>query len=89
MVNFFFGNLLTILISLLLINVNIGNAKLVRIYNGHASDQLVTVKSGSDVVGTVTLVTKEVVYLMKLSQETIEVGSGVAGVKAVSVAYSS
>jgi len=26
---------------------------------------------------------------MKLSQETIEVGSGVSGVKAVSVAYSS
>ena len=66
---------------------NIGNAKLVRIYNGHASDQLVTVKSGNTTVGTVTLVTKEVVYLMKLSQETIEVGSGVAGVKAVSVAY--
>ena len=50
---------------------NIGNAKLVRIYNGHASDQLVTIKSGSNVVGTVTLVSKEVVYLMKLSQETI------------------
>ena len=68
---------------------NVGNAKLVRVYNGHASDQLVTIKSGSNTVGTVTLVTKEVVYLMKLSQETVEVASGVSGVKAVSVAYSS
>ena len=68
---------------------NIGNAKLVRIYNGNAADKVVTVKSGSDVVGTVTLVTKEVIYLMKLSQETIEAPAGTAGVKAVSVAYSS
>jgi len=68
---------------------NIGNAKLVRVYNGNAADKLVTIKSGNDVVGTVTLVTKEVIYLMKLSQETIEVASGTSGVKAVSVAYSS
>ena len=68
---------------------NIGNAKLVRIYNGNAADKVVTVISGSDVVGTVTLVTKEVIYLMKLSQETIEVPAGTSGVKAVSVAYSS
>tara|TARA_Y100001958_G_C20923798_1_gene337006 strand:- start:198 stop:461 length:264 start_codon:yes stop_codon:yes gene_type:complete len=68
---------------------NIGNAKVVRIYNGNAADKVVTVKSGSDVVGTVTLITKEVIYLMKLSQETIEVPAGTSGVKAVSVAYSS
>ena len=68
---------------------NIGNAKVVRVYNGNAADKVVTVKSGSDVVGTVTLITKEVIYLMKLSQETIEVPAGTSGVKAVSVAYSS
>lgn len=67
---------------------NIGNAKVVRVYNGNAADKVVTIKSGSDVVGTVTLVTKEIIYLMKLSQETLEVPSGTSGVKAVSVAYS-
>lgn len=67
---------------------SIGNARLVRIYNGNAADQLVTVKSGSTTTGTVTVKTKDVIFLRKETAETVEVGSGVAGVKAVSCKFS-
>ena len=66
---------------------NVGFKKVIRVYNSNAADQLVTQKSGSTVVGTITVRTGTSVVLEKGSRETLEVGSGVAGVKAVAVSY--
>ena len=51
-------------------------------------DRVVTVKSGSTTTGTVTVKTKDVIFLRKETAETVEVGSGIAGVKAVSCKFS-
>ena len=67
---------------------NIGFKKVIRVYNSNAADQLVTVKNGSDVVGTITVRTGTDVILEKNTDHTLEVGGSVAGVKAVAIAYS-
>lgn len=67
---------------------DLGLQKVIRVYNGNAADQLVTIKSGSNVVGTVTVKTKTDVILEKNTDHTIEVGAAVSGVKAVAIAYS-
>lgn len=66
----------------------VGNQKVIRVYNGNAADQLVTVKDGSTVVGTITVKTKTDIILEKLPAHTLEVGSGVGSVKAVAIAHS-
>tara|TARA_B100001093_G_C26476178_1_gene862791 strand:+ start:128 stop:391 length:264 start_codon:yes stop_codon:yes gene_type:complete len=66
---------------------NLALQKVIRVYNGNAADQLVTVKNGSDTVGTITVKTKTDVILEKNTEHTLEVGSGVANVKAVAIAY--
>jgi len=67
---------------------SLGLQKVIRVYNGNAADQVVTVKNGSDTVGTITIKTKTDVILEKNTTHTLEVGSGVTGVKAVAIAYS-
>ena len=67
---------------------SIGNQKVIRVYNSNAADQLVTVKDGSTVVGTITVRTGTEVILEKLPAHTLEVAAAVAGVKAVAIAHS-
>ncbi len=67
---------------------NLGLQKVIRVYNSNAADQLVTVKSGSDVVGTITVKTGTEVILGKNTDHTLEVANAVTGVKAVAITYS-
>jgi hypothetical protein len=64
----------------------VSNASLVRVYNGGASDLLMTHKTGSTVLGTMTVKTKTVEYIRKLPAETLEGG---AALLVVSVGHSS
>ena len=67
---------------------NVGRAKIVRVLNTDTTARLVTVKSGSDTIGTITLAPSEVQNIMKLPDETLEVASAASTkVKAVSIAY--
>lgn len=63
----------------------VGNAKLVRVYNSGASDLVLTHKTGSTVIGTMTVPSKAIELVKKLPAETLEGG---AALKAVNVAYS-
>ena len=67
---------------------NVGRAKLVRVLNTDTTARLVTIKSGSDTLGTITLAPSEVQNIMKLPAETLEVATAASTkVKAVSIAY--
>ena len=67
---------------------NIGNAKLVRVYNGNAADKLVTIKSaGGTTLGTITVATKDTVNLAKGATDTVEIAAATAGLKAVSIGF--
>lgn len=65
---------------------NISRASLVRVLNTNAAAQLVTIKEGSTVVGSVTVNTGETVNIRKAISETLEVANSVTGVKAVKLA---
>lgn len=67
---------------------DLGLQKVIRIYNSNAADQLVTVKNGSDVVGTITVKTGTDVILEKNTTHTLSIAAATAGVKAVAIAYS-
>ena len=67
---------------------NVGRAKIVRVLNTDTTARLVTVKSGVNTIGTITLAPSEVQNIMKLAAETLEVaGAASTKVKAVSIAY--
>lgn len=66
---------------------DVAKAKVLRIYNGNAADQLVTVKDGATVVGTITVKTLSEVILEKNRDHTLEIAAATAGVKAVAIAY--
>jgi len=66
---------------------NISRASLVRVLNTHAAAQLVTIKEGSTVVGSVTVNTGETVNIRKAITETLEVANSITGVKAVKLAH--
>jgi len=66
---------------------DIAKAKVLRIYNGDGSDQLVTVKDGATTVGTITVKTLSEVILEKNRDHTVEVAALVTAVKAVAIAY--
>ena len=60
-------------------------AKLVRVYNSGASDLLVTQKAaGGTTLATVTVKTKDTVFIRKSATDTLEGG---AALKVVSVAF--
>jgi len=65
---------------------NVSRASLVRVLNTNAAAQLVTIKEGSDTVGSVTVNTGEVVNIRKAITETLEVANSITGVKAVKLA---
>ena len=65
---------------------NVSRASLVRVLNTNAAAQLVTIKEGSNTVGSVTVNTGEVVNIRKAITETLEVANSITGVKAVKLA---
>ena len=65
---------------------DMGKATLVRVYNSTAADVVLTQKSGSTVLGTMTIPSKAVELISKSPTDTLEGG---VGLKVVSVAYSS
>ena len=66
---------------------DVGSAKLVRIHNTGTGVALITIKSGSDTVGSFTMVTGEVLNLQKGSAETIEKTSGGGVPKVVKIGF--
>jgi len=64
----------------------LGNATLVRVYNSTAGDLVMTQKTGSTVIGTMTIPSKAIELISKMPADTLEGG---AGLKAVSIAKSS
>ncbi len=65
---------------------DMGKATLVRVYNSTAADMLLTQKTGSTVIGTMTVCKYTVELVSKMPADTLEGG---AGLKAVSIAKSS
>ena len=64
---------------------NLSLAKVVRVYNSGASDLVVTQKaSGGSTLATVTVKTKDVVFIVKAADDTLEGG---AALKVVSIAF--
>jgi len=60
--------------------ITVDKARMVRVYNGHSSDVLVTVQQADNtLIGTFTLVTKGVEYVQK--NQTDEMFAGNAAVK--------
>ena len=64
----------------------LNNATLVRVYNSTAGDLVMTQKTGSTVIGTMTIPSKAIELISKMPSDTLEGG---AGLKAVSIAKSS
>ena len=64
---------------------NLGFAKLVRVYNSGASDLVVTQKAaGGYTLATVSVKTKDIVFIAKAGDDTLEGG---AALKVVSIAF--
>ena len=64
---------------------NLATAKLVRVYNSGASDLVVTHKNGGCTsLATLTVMTKDTVFIAKAGLDTLEGG---AALKVVSVAF--
>jgi len=66
---------------------NVGSAQLVRIHNTGTGVALITIKSGSDTVGSFTMVQGEVLNLQKSAAETIEKTSGGGTPKVVKIGF--
>jgi hypothetical protein len=64
----------------------LNNATLVRVYNSTAADMTLTQKTGSTVIGTMTIPSKVIELVSKMPADTLEGG---AGLKVVSIAKSS
>jgi len=65
---------------------SLNNATLVRVYNSTAADMVLTQKTGSTVIGTMTIPSKAIELVSKMPADTLEGG---AGLKVVSIAKSS
>jgi hypothetical protein len=69
---------------------NVNNATVVRLYNTHSADLLITRKTAAPAtVGTVTVKTGTVELIEKDPTDTLEAASNGNLVKVVSIAYSS
>lgn len=69
---------------------NVNNATVVRLYNTHTTDLLITRKTDAPaVVGTITVKTGTVELIEKDPTDTLEAASNGSSVKVVSIAYSS
>ena len=62
---------------------DMGKATLVRVYNSTAADVVMTQKTGSTVIGTMTIPSKGIELVSKMHADTLEGG---AGLKAVNIA---
>lgn len=67
---------------------NVGTATVVRLYNNHSAALLITRKnSGGDTLGSLTVNTKDTVYLEKASTDTLTAASNGASVLVAKIAY--
>ncbi len=67
---------------------NVGTATVVRLYNNHSAALLITRKnSGGDTLGSLTVNTKDTVYLEKVSTDTLTAASNGGSVLVTQIAY--
>ena len=67
---------------------NVGNATLVRLYNGHSAALVVTRKnSGGTTIGSMTVLNGTVVVMEKNPTDTLTASAGGASVKVVKIAF--
>ena len=67
---------------------NVNNAKVVRIFNNHSSNIILTQKNaGGDTIGSFAADNGKIFFLEKAPTDTLTAGSNGGSVKVVSVAY--
>ena len=67
---------------------NVGNATLVRLYNGHSAALVVTRKnSGGTTIGSMTVLNGAVEVFEKIATDTLSVASNGSSVKVTSIAF--
>ena len=67
---------------------NVGNATLVRLYNGHSAALVVTRKnSGGTTIGSMTVLNGAVEVFEKVATDTLSVASNGSSVKVTSIAF--
>ena len=67
---------------------NVGNATLVRLYNGHSGALVVTRKnSGGTTIGSMTVLNGAVEVFEKVATDTLSVASNGSSVKVTSIAF--
>ncbi|MBB13115.1 MAG: hypothetical protein CMC78_02985 [Flavobacteriaceae bacterium] len=67
---------------------NVGNATLVRLYNGHSAVSVITRKdSGGNVIGSATVLNGAVEVFEKNATDTLTASAGGASVKVVKIAF--
>ena len=67
---------------------NVGNATLVRLYNGHSAALVVTRKnSGGSTIGSMTVLNGAVEVFEKVATDTLSVASNGSSVKVTSIAF--
>ena len=67
---------------------NVGNATLVRLYNGHSAAFVVTRKnSGGTTIGSMTVLNGAVEVFEKVATDTLSVASNGSSVKVTSIAF--
>jgi len=68
---------------------NVGNATLVRLYNGHSAVLVVTRKnSGGTTIGSMTVLNGAVEVFEKVATDTLSVASNGSSVKVAKIAFS-
>ena len=68
---------------------NVGNATLVRLYNGHSAALVVTRKnSGGTTIGSMTVLNGAVEVFEKVAIDTLSVASNGSSVKVAKIAFS-
>jgi len=67
---------------------NVNNAKVVRIFNNHSSNVVITQKNvGGDTIGSFAADNGKIFFLEKAPTDTLTAGSNGGSVKVVKVAY--
>ena len=67
---------------------NVGNATLVRLYNGHSAVAVITRKdNGGNTLGSTTVVNGTVEVFEKDATDTLEASAGGSSVKVTKIAY--
>tara|TARA_B100000579_G_scaffold211004_1_gene172365 strand:+ start:203 stop:457 length:255 start_codon:yes stop_codon:yes gene_type:complete len=66
---------------------NVDTATVVRLYNGHSGAVVITRKTGSTTIGSITVHQNHEIYLEKDPTDTLTASAGGSAVKVVKVAY--